>query len=334
MRVEEAIGVAVSPQRIISLCAGIGGIELGIRIAGEVCGFETRTVCMVEREIYAAGVLAKEMEAGRLDPCPIWSDVKTFPKVSRRYRGKVHGITGGYPCQPFSAAGRRKGAEDPRHIFPDICRIIEAAQPLWCFFENVSGHLSLGFDEVHRSLRGLGYAVEAGLYEAAEVGASHRRQRLFILAYSDQRGWDGRAAPRPLLERSAVLQDQSGVSNSMRSKAGRCSECLADAESYGVQRHGAGREQELSAPIQEGLSGCLLPAFPPGPADPAWADIIRERPDLAPAVEFPVRGMADELPVWTQRVNSNRVDRLRALGNAVVPACAAVAFIDLWRKVT
>lgn len=85
-------------------------------------------------------------------------------------------------CQPFSLAGKRDGVEDPRHLFPYIRNIIDATRPVWCFFENVSGHLSMGYDEVYRSLRDLGYAVEAGIYTAEEVGAPHERERLFILA--------------------------------------------------------------------------------------------------------------------------------------------------------
>ena len=163
-------------QNIISFCTGYGGIELGLELAG----VNVRTVAACEIETYAIANLVEKMESGALEPFPIWTDLKTFD--SRPFRGKIHGITGGYPCQPFSHAGQRKGTEDPRHLWPYICKHIDTIRPVWCFFENVSGHLTLGFDEVYKSLRGLGYSVEAGLFTASEVGAPHKRQRLFILA--------------------------------------------------------------------------------------------------------------------------------------------------------
>lgn len=88
-------------------------------------------------------------------------------------------------CQPFSHAGQRKGEDDPRHLWPDILRILgELGDELeWCFFENVAGHLSLGFETVHCDLRGLGFSVAAGIFSAQEVGAPHERQRLFIVAH-------------------------------------------------------------------------------------------------------------------------------------------------------
>lgn len=85
-------------------------------------------------------------------------------------------------CQPFSMAGKRNGTEDPRHLYPYLERDIRAIRPVWCFFENVAGHLNLGFDQVYASLSGMGYAVEAGIFTAEEVGAPHERKRLFILA--------------------------------------------------------------------------------------------------------------------------------------------------------
>lgn len=85
-------------------------------------------------------------------------------------------------CQPFSSAGKRLGEDDPRHLWPHIKRIIGEIQPEYCFFENVRGHLSLGFEQVWGDLRGLGYEVEAGLFSAEEVGAPHLRERLYILA--------------------------------------------------------------------------------------------------------------------------------------------------------
>ena len=169
-------------QNIISLCTGYGGIELGIKRTG----LPVRTVAYVEIEAFAIANLVAKIEAGQMDAAPIWSNLKTFD--GRPFRGKVHGIIGGYPCQPFSNAGKRQGAEDPRHLWPYIEKHIRTIRPVWCFFENVGGHLTLGFEEVAQGLRDLGYKVEAGLFTAAEVGGRHLRERLFILAYSDSNG--------------------------------------------------------------------------------------------------------------------------------------------------
>lgn len=168
-------------QRIISFCTGGRMLDMGIeRVIPNL-----RTVAAVEVEAFAAFNLAAAVEKGVVAPFPVWSDIKTFPSAA--FYGKIHGITGGYPCQPFSHAGKRKGKEDPRHLWPHFERHIGAIRPLWGFFENVEGHLSLGFDEVQDSLQRLGYTVEAGIYSAAEMGATQVRERLFILAATDIR---------------------------------------------------------------------------------------------------------------------------------------------------
>jgi DNA (cytosine-5)-methyltransferase 1 len=136
----------------------------------------------VEIEAFAIFNLVTQMEQGVVAAAPVWSDVKTFPAQS--FHGKIHGFIGGYPCQPFSLAGKRKSHNDPRHLWPYLRNHIAAIRPLFCFFENVAGHLNLGFDTVYKELAAMGYLVEAGLYSAAEVGATHERQRLFILAYA------------------------------------------------------------------------------------------------------------------------------------------------------
>lgn len=165
---------------ILSLCTGIGGIERGLeRALGKIS-----IAAYVEIETFIIENLLAAMESGLVAPSPIWTDLKTFPH--EEFHGKIHGIIGGYPCQPFSVAGNQKGTEDPRHLFPFILEIVRSVRPVWCFFENVSGHLSLGYDEVYRSLHNLGYRVEAGIFTAEEVGAPHQRERLFILAIDNQ----------------------------------------------------------------------------------------------------------------------------------------------------
>lgn len=170
---------------VLSLCTGGGGLELGLELA--LPG--ARLVGVVEGEAFAVAHLVEAMEAGLLAKAPVWSDVRTFR--GRAWRGAVDILTAGYPCQPFSHAGNRRGTEDPRHLWPHVRRIANQARPRCIFLENVSGHLSLGFDVVYRELRRLGYEIEVGLFTAAEVGVPHERQRLFILGTRD----DGATLP-------------------------------------------------------------------------------------------------------------------------------------------
>ncbi|WP_215239297.1 DNA cytosine methyltransferase [Dyadobacter helix] len=161
---------------ILSLCPGIRGIERGLeRIFRSV-----RVAAYVEVEAFIVENLLTAMEAGLVDAAPIWSNLKTFNPDP--FRDRIDGIIGGYPCQPFSLAGNRNGVQDPRHLWPFIYSIVKQSRPTWCFFENVRGHLSMGYPEVYRNLRDLGYRVEPGIYSAEEVGAPHQRDRLFILA--------------------------------------------------------------------------------------------------------------------------------------------------------
>ena len=169
----------------IGLCAGYGGIELGLKRAiGNM-----RTVALCEIEAFAISNLVAKMEAGQLDPAPIWPDLKTFPWSA--FRDRVDILTGGYPCQPFSAAGQRKGKQDPRHLWPFIADGIRLLKPRCCFFENVEGHISLGLSDVIEDLAGMGYRTTWGIFSASECGAPHQRKRVFIMAHRCDTGLQG-----------------------------------------------------------------------------------------------------------------------------------------------
>jgi DNA (cytosine-5)-methyltransferase 1 len=161
---------------VLSFCSGYGGIERGLDLAG----FEHRVIAYVEIEAFAIANLVAKMEADALVSAPVYTNLKTFP--AQLFRGKVDLITGGYPCQPFSAAGQRKGTEDPRHLWPYIREHIQTIKPNRCLFENVEGHISLGLREVIADLEEDGYSATWGIFSAEEVGAPHRRKRVFILA--------------------------------------------------------------------------------------------------------------------------------------------------------
>ena len=113
---------------VVSFCSGYAGIERGLNLAG----VRHTVVAYVEIEAFAIANLVAKMEAGELAPAPIWSNLKTFP--AHLFRGAVNIITGGYPCQPFSTAGKRAGADDPRHLWPFIREHVQAIKPARCFF--------------------------------------------------------------------------------------------------------------------------------------------------------------------------------------------------------
>ncbi len=200
------------PVTHIGLCAGYGGIELGLHRA--VRGM--RTVALCEIEAFAISNLVAKMESGLMDPAPIWPDLKTFPWSA--FRDRVDILTGGYPCQPFSAAGQRKGKQDPRHLWPFIADGIRLLRPKLCFFENVEGHISLGLSDVIEDLAGMGYRTTWGIFSAAECGAPHQRKRVFILAHKLVTGLPG------LLHDTAT----QGWQDAGRSSAG-CSQPTAEA---------------------------------------------------------------------------------------------------------
>jgi DNA (cytosine-5)-methyltransferase 1 len=292
-----------SPQNIISFCTGYGGIELGLHRISD----SFRTVCYVEIELFPTANLVAKIEQGEMDAAPIWTDIKTFP--AQAFSGKVHGIIGGYPCQPFSHAGQRKGTDDPRHLWPYIEQHIRTIRPVWCFFENVGGHLSLGFKEVFRSLRDMGYKVEAGLFTAAEVGLPHKRERLFILAYS--KGIGALRGPRAI-----QCKDGRSRGSLLRQPVSTDAE-LANAGKPGCQ--GSERAESFCDEGQTSrgpVTECRYPARP-GQPQHDWEEPRTVKPGMGRTING----------------TPSRVDELRLLGNGVVPQTAELAFRTLWNRI-
>lgn len=145
-------------------------------------GYHTRA--FVEWDDWPRSVLIAAQRTGYFAQAPIWDDLRSFD--ARPFRGAFDIVLAGYPCQPFSAAGKRGGADDPRHLRPEVARVVGECSPEWVFLENVPGHVTLGLEAVLRELWGLGYTPAAGLFSAAEVGAPHQRLRIFILAHTDE----------------------------------------------------------------------------------------------------------------------------------------------------
>jgi len=316
----------------LALFAGYGGLELG---AGAAFGGGVRTVCYVERESYAASTLVARMEESSLDQAPIWDDVTTFD--GEPWRGVVDLVTAGFPCQPFSAAGKQRGMDDERWLWDDIERILREVQPRWFVGENVPGLVRLGLEAVLRSLASLGYDVVWGAFQAGQMGASHKRERIFILAHlaKDADGIGRRGRSDGDSRGSQRQTETSGLRRSMAKLAdlnedGRCEqwgrreqqthqgdlgllgEELADARRQLSQSEDVGGQPAVEE------SGAQKPIFAPGPQDlDLWARVLVQSPSLEPSVCRMADGVADRLEY--------RSDRLRLLGNGVVPLQAAVA---------
>ena len=169
-----------SPRNILSLCAGVGGLELGILLALRYRGEAGRGICYVEREAAAAASLVASMEAGWLHPAPVWSDMLTFD--ARPWRGLVHILASGDPCQDNSVAGKRAGAGGERFLAPEVCRLAAGCRPDIIFRENVPGNADGQLHAIVPPLERLGYRVAAGIFSSAETGNTMRRERLFIMA--------------------------------------------------------------------------------------------------------------------------------------------------------
>jgi len=160
--------------RIGSLCTGIGGLDLAI--PGEhvwMCEYDKHCQVILDRQF--PGV-------------PVYPDIRGLGADTPR----IDIITAGYPCQPFSHAGKRQGEADPRHLWPEVARCVGLLRPRFALLENVSGHLGLGFDRVLADLAQIGYDAKWVVVRASDVGAPHRRERLFVVATNAESvGWDG-----------------------------------------------------------------------------------------------------------------------------------------------
>ena len=189
--------------RTISICAGVGGLDLGVRIARP----DASCVLYLEREASAAASLVASMEAGRLHPAAIWSDLRTFD--AGEWRGAVDCVLSGDPCQGNSVAGKRLGELDDRWLLDRAIEVFDESGAHTFFRENVTGNLAGQLAVAIPALEQLGCRVAAGVFSAAEVGGLHDRERLFILAHT------GSAR----LARRQWVSDDAGEAGTRRSRA-------------------------------------------------------------------------------------------------------------------
>ncbi|WP_407084054.1 DNA cytosine methyltransferase [Tellurirhabdus bombi] len=224
-------------MRVCSLFAGIGGFDL----AAEWMGWET---CLqVELDEWCQKVLAKNFPAAERH-----GDIKTFDGT--KYKNKIDLICGGFPCQPYSQAGKRLGKADERHLWPEMLRVIREIKPRWVVGENVRGLLTwndgLVFDEICADLEAEGYEVQAFVLPAVAVNAPHRRDRLWIVAYANNRS--GQSGNESTGRAARTNADRSGkganVANGSGEYDGRCFRRQAERQ---VQQPGKGAQQGAPA---------------------------------------------------------------------------------------
>jgi site-specific DNA-cytosine methylase len=175
----------------VSIATGGGGLDAGIQRASP----SIRPILYMENEAEAQAVLVKNIQERRVHDALVWSDIKSYDYESLRNTVPL-GLAGGYPCQPFSNAGKQDES-DPRILWPTISNAIRTVKFDWLFFENTASHLRIGGHQVFQELQEMGYVVACDIIAATETGSPHKRERLFILAtrgdleYSYEQGLEG-----------------------------------------------------------------------------------------------------------------------------------------------
>ena len=308
------------PIRSLDLYAGVGG---GL-LSGTILGWET--ICAVEIDDYCQQVLSQRQKDGILPWFPIYDDIKEFDGTS--WRGLVDVVTGGFPCPPWSCAGKRKGELDERNLWPDTIRVIREVRPRYCLLENVPGLASTGyFRRILGDLAEEGYDIAWDIISARDVGAPHLRKRLWIVA--DARGVGQR--------------EQNKNGNSVSEEGGAWK--ILGSGSVGVGQADSNSERQLQqgggiTDFRQRIGNRSAPKGV-GQADPdseglqGYGGFDSERECACQWAPWACsRSHEDERLARSsiRRIStgvSNRLDRLKGLGNAQVPLCAAYAFLKL-----
>jgi len=198
-------------MRHLDLFSGIGGFALGLEATQKI-----KTVAFCEIDKYCTKVLNKNWPE-----VPVYKDIKelTYDKLKADGIDSIDIITGGYPCQPFSIAGNKKGVEDPRHLWPEYFRLIKECRPTWIIGENVSGHIKLGLDAVQEDLESQGYSLRTFSVSASSIGANHQRERIWTVAYS-QRNYDSQQIKRVNGEESSLQKEHRENDSTTRNFSG------------------------------------------------------------------------------------------------------------------
>ena len=312
-----------------SLFSGIGGLDLGLERAGMTVKWHS------EIDPYACRVLKKHW--------PTVPNLGNIKNIDWSTVEPVDLIAGGYPCQPFSTAGKRQGEKDERHLWPYFLRAIGELRPRYALLENVRGHLSMGFDRVLGDLAEIGYDAEWQIVSAASVGAPHRRDRIVIVAYSNCcDSSDGGQCPSLPSQGACRRDDGAGSgSDSWEVSVGGTGETPSDV-AHSDQFIGDGRGHQNSQrsfrqwpeiQVSFSRSGGNVPN--PDSRENGWrngsvqqgAGLVFGRENIGRRTQEYAGWQWWEVEPNVGRVAHgipSRVDRLRGLGNAVVPQVAEI----------
>ena len=314
----------------LSLFSGIGGLDL----AAEWAGF--RTVGQCEWADYPRAVLEKHWPG-----LPRWRDIRTLTKESFYEETGLESVTvlsGGFPCQPFSTAGKRRGKEDDRYLWPEMLRVIQEIRPSWVIVENVAGIVTLALDTVLSDLESIGYTCQAVIIPACAVDAPHRRDRCAILGYSNAPGngasRSGANVPNP---DSTGLQgrkqrgtfDKRGTEEPHR-PIGKCGTIVANPD-VGAMRHDCNNRRAPVGKVNAPVNASILSGTGEVISDPASGRQQRQFTSRGQTWGFSREGWWPAEPCVGRVAHGvpNRVDRLKCLGNAVVPQWAYPFFAGI-----
>jgi len=301
----------------LDLFSGIGGFSLGLESAGLV-----QTVAFCDFDKYCQQILKKNFP-----DVHIYGDVKelNYDKLKTDGIDTIDIITGGYPCQPFSVAGSQKGEQDSRHVWPEMFRLIQELRPTWVIGENVGGHIKLGLDTVLENLESEGYSTRTFSISASSIGANHKRERVWVVANSRRSsGREQSSGDKESFGLWSFETSERSTNTSETAGSSERAETMADTESQGGREPGhvdkekrnkqssATQSQSCSSDVADTNSkrGCLRKTGCKNAKDVGQSSRGEETLgwwDVEPDVGRVAHGVPQ------------RVDRLKCLGNSVVP---------------
>jgi DNA (cytosine-5)-methyltransferase 1 len=328
----------------IDLCSGIGGFALGFSWSS----LNTTPTLFCDNEEWCRKVIAKNFPN-----VPIANDVKEIANEPRRFiQGKPFILTSGYPCQPWSVAGRRRGEEDPRHIYPYIQRIVEQVRPSWTVYENVYGHFSMGLDEVLFQMEANNYATRTFVFPSSSIGALHKRDRVWIIgrdlgnpehdgSSSTEIGGGNEETTERTQKGKKTSKQSKGASRSEHDKVVPNSESIGCGGRNGIecgdQQRKILKDEQGRSSVGSEVEGCReshgnIPDTPSIRIQRLWSSWEQESDSHGQSVISVCQSERSPQTIWKvePRVDRvvdglpKRVDRIKGLGNAIVPHNAMI----------